>query len=61
MREFDERCHVQVKGPVGSVLAGMLGAPGEERFDVIGDALDQLFKAPWQDFDVSLQAGDVPA
>jgi hypothetical protein len=31
----------------------MLGAPGEERLDVIGDALNQLFKAPWGDFDVS--------
>jgi class 3 adenylate cyclase len=52
-RQFDSRCYVQVKGRVGSVLAGMLGPPGEERFDVVGDAVNQLFKAPWQDFDVS--------
>jgi hypothetical protein len=52
-RQFDERCHVQVKGRVGSVLAGMLGAPDEEHLDVIGDARNQLFKAPWKDFDVS--------
>jgi class 3 adenylate cyclase len=51
-RHFDERCYVQVKGRVGSVLAGMLGAPGDEHFDVIGDVLNQLIKAPWQDFDV---------
>jgi class 3 adenylate cyclase len=52
-RQFDQRCYVQVKGRVGSVLAGMLGAPGEEHFDVVGDAVNQLFKAPWHDFDVS--------
>jgi class 3 adenylate cyclase len=53
-RHFDERCHVQVKGRVLSVLAGLLGAPGEERFDVVGDELNKLFKSPWQDFDVAL-------
>ncbi len=58
-RQFDERCYVQVKGRVGSVLAGMLGAPGEEHFDVIGDALNQLIKAPWQDFDVQSNPSDV--
>jgi hypothetical protein len=50
-RQFDERCCVQVKGRVGSVLTGMLGPPGEEHYDVIGDALNELFKAPWRDFD----------
>ena len=55
-RRFDERCYVQVKGRVGSVLTGLLGAPGEERLDVVGDALNQLFKAPWQDFDVRSNA-----
>jgi class 3 adenylate cyclase len=58
-RQFDERCYVQVKGRVGSVLAGLLGAPGEEHLDVIGDALNQMFKAPWQDFDVRSNASDV--
>lgn len=58
-RQFDERCCVQVKGRVGSVLTGMLGPPGEEHYDVIGDALNELFKAPWRDFDVRSNAGDV--
>jgi class 3 adenylate cyclase len=52
-REFDERCHVQVKVAAGSVMCGLLGAPGEERFDVVGTALNALFKAPWQDFAVA--------
>ena len=52
-RQLDEDCYVQVKGRIGSVLTGELGPPGEERFDVVGDAVNQLFKAPWQDFDVS--------
>ena len=51
-RAFDERCRVQVKGRLGTVLAGPLGPPGEERYDVIGDALNMMVKAPWQDFDV---------
>ena len=49
-RRFDERCHVKVKVGVGVVTCGMLGPPGEERFDIVGDALNQLFKAPWGDF-----------
>ena len=36
-----------------AVLCGELGPPGQERFDVFGDALNQLFKAPW-DGDVAL-------
>jgi hypothetical protein len=31
----------------------MLGSPGQKRFDVVGDALNRLFKAPWGDFKVS--------
>ncbi len=50
---FDERCHVQVKVGLGQVACGHLGPPGEERFDIVGDALNQLFKAPWGDFDLS--------
>ena len=50
---FDQRCHVQVKVGAGLVHCGLLGAPGEERVDVVGDALNTLFKAPWSDFSVS--------
>ena len=50
---FDARCHVQVKVGTGSVVVGMLGAPGEERLDVVGAALNALFKSPWQDFSVA--------
>src|SRR5207247_268245 len=45
--EFDPRCRVQVKVGLGTVVGGMLGAPGDERFDIVGDALNRLFKAPW--------------
>ncbi len=58
-RQFDERCSLQVKGRVVSVLAGTLGAPGDERFDIVGDELNRLFKAPWQDFDVPSNGDDV--
>ena len=49
-RGFDEGCRVEVKVTAGEVLVGKLGAPGEERFDVYGDALNMLFKPPWDDF-----------
>lgn len=50
---FDERCHVQLKVGVGMVHCGLMGAPGAERFDLVGDALNALFKAAWSDFYVS--------
>lgn len=52
-QDLDGRCRVQVKVAVGSVLCGLLGPPGGERLDVVGNALNLLFKAPWQDFVVS--------
>ena len=51
-RRFDEDSHVQVKIGVGSVICGDLGPPGDQRFDVVGDAVNQLFKTPWSDFAV---------
>jgi class 3 adenylate cyclase len=41
---FDPSCQFHLKIGRGTVVAGMLGAPGEERFDVVGNALNQLFK-----------------
>lgn len=52
-RAFDERCRVRVKAGAGPVQFGLLGAAGAERFDIVGDALNSLFKAPWSDFDMS--------
>ena len=52
-RRFGAQCHVQLKVSNGVVMCGMLGAPGEERFDIIGGALNALIKAPWGDFDLS--------
>lgn len=46
-RRFDRRCTVQFKVGTGPVMCGLLGAPGAERFDVVGDALNKLFKLPW--------------
>ncbi|MFI5309878.1 MAG: adenylate/guanylate cyclase domain-containing protein [Gemmatimonadales bacterium] len=50
---FDERCRLQVKVGAGTLIAGSLGAPGHEQFDVIGNALNQLVKLPWADFVVT--------
>jgi class 3 adenylate cyclase len=54
-QQFDDRCRVQVKAGIGTVVAGMLGPPGEQRPDIIGSALNHLFKAPWGDFEVTAE------
>lgn len=51
-REFDERCQMQVKVGIGTVICGLLGAPGEERFDIIGTPLNSLIKAPSGPFEI---------
>lgn len=43
---LDSRCRVQVKAGIGSVIAGAYGPPGQERDDIYGNALNQLFKLP---------------
>jgi class 3 adenylate cyclase len=55
-RGFDERCRVQVKMGAGQLSCGPLGPPEAARFDVVGDALNALFKVPWSDFYVSPEA-----
>jgi class 3 adenylate cyclase len=51
--EVDPRCRAQVKVGVGTLATGPFGPPGDERFDVYGNALNQLFKAPAADFFVT--------
>jgi len=48
--EIDPSCQAQVKVGVGSLATGPFGPPGDERFDVYGSALNQLFKAPAAEF-----------
>lgn len=43
-REFDGKCHVQVKVGRGSVLVGTLAG----RPDVVGNAVNAVMKAAWQ-------------
>jgi class 3 adenylate cyclase len=52
-QRFDQRCRLQVKIGSGSVISGLLGPPGQEREDLYGDALNQLFRLPSGDFVVS--------
>ena len=52
-KQFDETCQVQVKADVGTVASGLLGVPGSERYDIVGDVLNRLFKAPWGDLELS--------
>jgi class 3 adenylate cyclase len=52
-QQIDGRCQVQIKVGIGSVVSGMLGPPGGQRLDIIGTALNCLFKAPWGEFEVT--------
>ena len=47
---FDPRCRVRVKVGAGSVMRGRIGPPGEERADVYGQVLNQLYKASGEEF-----------
>lgn len=49
---LDARCRVVVKVGAGRVLSGDFGPPGAERYDVHGDALNRIFKAPSGEFTV---------
>lgn len=49
-RSYDPRCKLQIKVGAGTILAGEFGPPGQETFDVYGDALNRLFKAPPADY-----------
>jgi adenylate cyclase len=51
--ETDPSCRAQVKVGVGTLATGPFGPPGDERFDVYGNALNQLFKAPAAEFFVT--------
>ena len=43
-QQFDERCQVQVKVGIGSVVFGMLGPPGEQRLDIVASAIEFPFQ-----------------
>ena len=47
---FDARCRVQVRAGAGRLACGAMGPPGEQRFDVYGTPLNDLFKLPSGDF-----------
>lgn len=47
---FDPRCRVRVKLGAGTVVRGRIGPPGEERADVYGHVLNQLYKASGEEF-----------
>lgn len=59
LREFDAECRVQIKVNAGRLACGMLGPPGDERYDVLGNPLNALFLTPWADFAVSPAAAEL--
>lgn len=57
---FDARCRVQVKVGAGVLITGAFGPPGQEGYDVYGHALNELFKVPWNDFEVMPSVAELP-
>jgi len=51
--KLDARCRVQVRVGAGPLVAGSMGPPGDQRYDVYGTALNDLFKEPAHDFVVT--------
>jgi hypothetical protein len=51
--EFDAGCRVQLKVGAGPVIAGTMGPPDDQRFDVYGDTLNRLFKMPPEEVVIS--------
>lgn len=47
---FDPRCRVRVKLGAGTLMRGRIGPPGEQRDDVYGHVLNQLYKASGEEF-----------
>lgn len=47
---FDPRCRVRVKLGAGTLVRGQIGPPGEERADVYGHVLNELYKAKGEEF-----------
>ena len=59
-RPFGEGCTLLMKAGIGEVVVGLLGAPGDERPDVIGGAVNALFKARWNDYPVGAELRELP-
>jgi class 3 adenylate cyclase len=55
-QRFDQGCRIQLKIGAGSVVAGQMGPPDDQRFDVYGDALNRLVKMPNDDVVISPEA-----
>jgi class 3 adenylate cyclase len=47
-QQVDANSRVQVKAGIGEVVVGSL----DQRLDIVGSALNRLFKAPWTDFEI---------
>ena len=55
-QQFDQGCRVQLKIGAGLVVAGQMGPPDDQRFDVYGDALNRLVRMPTGDVVISPEA-----
>ena len=47
-QQVEANSRVQIKVGVGQVVVGSL----DQRVDIVGTALNRLFKAPWSDFEI---------
>jgi class 3 adenylate cyclase len=47
-QQVDANSRVQVKVGIGQVVVGSL----DQRIDIVGSALNRLFKAPWSEFEI---------
>jgi class 3 adenylate cyclase len=53
LSRLDSNCHLHIKAHVGDLECGPLGVAAEKRFDVVGQAMFDLFRTPSGEFTVS--------
>lgn len=53
--DFDPACDVEINVHVGHVTAGHFGQGVERHFDIVGKAVNDLFKMPWEGLHLSAE------
>ncbi len=53
--DFDSTCGVEINVHIGRVAAGDSGQEVDRRFDIVGKAVNELFRMPWEGLHLSAE------
>ena len=51
--DFDAKCELRIKAHLAPVTCGRIGTREDKRFDIIGQAVNDLFLMPWSELELS--------